>query len=80
MFGGRISLYSADWPGMHSVDQTGFKLGDPPASMSAGAIHRLCCTVAGTTVAVLAPDCHLSNLITLENIGCGLHSLFWLDV
>lgn len=75
---------------MHSVDQTGFKLGDPPASVSAGFLQslgletsfcfclpgagttdRLCCPVAGTMAAVLAPDCHLSNLITSEDIGHG---------
>jgi hypothetical protein len=38
VFQDRVSLYSPECPGTHSVDQTGLELRNPPASASASGI------------------------------------------
>jgi hypothetical protein len=46
-FRDRVSLYSADWPGTHSVDQAGLELRNPPASASRVLGLKACATTPG---------------------------------
>ena len=46
VFRDRVSLYSPDCPGTHSVDQAGLKLRNPPASASGVLGLKVCATTA----------------------------------
>ena len=46
LFRDRVSLYSSGCPGTHSVDQTGLKLRNPPASASQVLGLKTCATTA----------------------------------
>jgi hypothetical protein len=45
-FQGRVSLYSPGCPGIHIVDQAGFKLRNPPASASQVLGLKVCATTS----------------------------------
>jgi hypothetical protein len=47
VFRDRVSLYSLDCPGTHSVDQAGLELRNPPASASQVLGFKVCATTPG---------------------------------
>ena len=63
VFRDRVSLYSSDCPGTHSVDQDGLELRNPPASASEVLGLKVCVTTAQFNILAIEQFSYIVPLV-----------------